>query len=150
MTDGRPAILILDLGSPALGELGRSLDEARFRVVTCRRLDVALEYLAEDPAFLAIFDASALYLEGLGLAARIRHASPRTRPVFLDADGGYAVFLEMPEHYCGDMLIRPCRSGEIEAVVGELIRDRRRSARSVALPPERTATGRWRSVREDC
>ena len=113
MEDARRTLLVVDGDSAPLKELAARFVPERFRVATCPRWDVALEYVAQHAPDFVFTDAQTFYLEGKALLERLRSASPRTRVVFLDTEGAWSVFLEPQGGDGAVTLINPCRIEEL-------------------------------------
>ena len=134
--DPRRTLLVVDTDCAPLRELAARFSPVRYRVATCPRWDVALEYIAENAPDFALADARAFYQEGKALLERIHAAAARTRVIFLDTEGDWGVFME-PQNGDGAVtLINPCRleellKGAIEAV-------------DAAPPRQRSAEETWR------
>ena len=130
MEDARATLLVVDADSAPLKELAARFGPDRYRVVTCPRWDVALEYVAQHAPDFVLTDARTFYLEGKSLLDRVRAAASRTRVIFLDTEGAWSLFLEP---WGGDgalTLIHPCRldemlDGAVQAVQSHAPRPRR-------------------------
>jgi len=113
-------IVVVEQGAGDLNSPSRLL-QSRYRVATCPVESVALEYVSESRPAAALLDATALYLEGPGVVARWRAASPGTRVLFLDQEGPWALLMELSEADPGSVAINPCALGEIASAVEELL-----------------------------
>ena len=113
MKDSRRTLLVVDADSAPLRELAARFVPERYRVATCPRWDVALEYIAEHAPEFVLADAQTFYLEGKALLERIRAASRLTRVIFLDTEGAWSVFMEPQGGDGAVTLISPCRLEEI-------------------------------------
>jgi DNA-binding NtrC family response regulator len=113
LKDVRGTLLVVDDDSAPLRELAARFAAERYRVATCPRWDVALEFVAQNAPDFVLTDARTFYLEGPPLLARIRAASPRTRVIFLDNEGAWSVFLEPQGGDGAVTLINPCRIDEL-------------------------------------
>ena len=113
MEDARRTLLVVDGESAPLKELAARFVPERYRVATCPRWDVALEYVAQHAPDFVLTDAHTFYLEGKPLLERIRAASSRTRVIFLDTEGSWSVFLEPAGGDGAVTLINPCRIEEL-------------------------------------
>ena len=132
-------IIVVEQGPGDLNSPSRLL-QSRYRVVTCPVESVALEYVSESRPAALLLDASALYLEGPGIAERWRTASPGTRVLFLDTDGPWALLMELSEVESGQVAINPCAVGEIASAVDELLgHDPRRSDGGKEVQDDRLA-----------
>ena len=94
MTDDKKSVLVVDADSETLKTLAASLSPVHYRIATCPRWDVAMEYVAEHAPDFVMADAKTFYVEGSALVQRIRAASPKTRVLFLDSEDTWALFME--------------------------------------------------------
>ena len=135
MNADRKSVLVVDADSEMLKTLAASLSPGRFRIATCPRWDVALEYVAEHAPDFVLADAKAFYAEGGALVQRIRAASPRTRALFLDTEDTWSLFMEPAGADGAVTLIHPCRRRELVEGAAEAV-DR-------SPPPQRSAEETW-------
>jgi DNA-binding NtrC family response regulator len=113
-------IVVVEQGQGDLNSPSRLL-QSRYRVATCPVESVALEYLSESRPAAVLLDATALYLEGPGIVARWRTASPGTRVLFLDQDGPWALLMELSEDDSGQVAINPCALGDLASALDEVL-----------------------------
>ena len=121
VSEDRPVIVVVEQEGGDLGSSSRLL-ESRFRVVTCPVERVALEFVSESRPAAVLQDASTLYLAGAAVVERWRAASPRTRVLFVDRDGPWALLMEPSPEEPGQVKINPCAIGEIASAVDELLK----------------------------
>jgi DNA-binding response OmpR family regulator len=121
VNDNRPLILVVEQDFRDLKPMVQGLTEGRFRLATCPVESVALEFVAERRPRAVLLDAHALYLEGAECLARWRAASPRTRVLFLDADGPWCLLMELPGADPGEVTINPCAAPQLAAAIDELL-----------------------------
>lgn len=117
----RRTVLVVDVDSSTLKELAARFSPVLFRIATCPRWDVALEYIAQNAPDFVLTDAKTFYLDGSSLLRQIREVSPKTRVIFLDLEDAWSVFLEPAGGDGAVTIINPCRreellKGAIEAV----------------------------------
>lgn len=130
MKDPRRTLLVVDGDSATLQRLAERLAPERFRVATCPRWDVALEYIGQHAPEFVLTDAKTFYMDGKILLQRIRALSPSTRVIFLDDEDAWSVFLEPAGGDGAVTIINPCRrddllKGAMEAVDTEAPKPRR-------------------------
>ena len=113
MQDTRRTVLVVDIESSALKELAERFSPVRFRIATCPRWDVALEYVAEHQPDFVLTDAKTFYLDGTSLLRQIRGASPKTRVIFLDTEEAWSLFMEPAGGDGAVTIINPCRREEL-------------------------------------
>lgn len=113
MTDSRVSILVVEDDSESLRELSTKLHPLRFRVATATFGPAALEFIAENAPEFVVFDACALYLQGVALAQKVRDLSPRTRVLFLDSEETWSLFLEPLGSDGSETRINPCMRKEM-------------------------------------
>lgn len=127
MLDPRRTVLVVDADSSTLKDLAERLSPDRFRIATCPRWDVALEYVAQHAPHFVLTDAKTFYLDGTSLLRQIRAASPSTRVIFLDQEETGSLFME-PAGDGAITIINPCEDplkGAMEAVDTQAPKPRR-------------------------
>src|SRR5438093_1432925 len=115
-----PKILVVEQEGGNLNSPSRLLQD-RYHVVTCPVEAVALEFVSESRPAAVLMDAAAFYLEGSGVMARWRAASPGTRVFFLDTEGPWALLMEPADPDSGQVRINPCALEEVASAVDELL-----------------------------
>jgi DNA-binding response OmpR family regulator len=113
MTNARRTLLIVDAECAALKELAARFAPGRFRIATCPRWDVALEYVAQNRPDFVLTEAKTFYLDGPSLLREIRKVSPGTRVIFLDTEDAWSLFMEPSGGDGSVTIINPCRREEL-------------------------------------
>jgi DNA-binding response OmpR family regulator len=129
------SVLVVDADCEMLKTLAASLSPVRFRIATCPRWDVALEYVAEHAPDFVLADAKTFYVEGSALVQRIRAASAKTRVLFLDTEDTWALFMEPAGADGAVTVINPCRRRELVQGATEAV--------DTTPPPSRSAEETW-------
>lgn len=135
MNADRKSVLVVDADSETLKVLAAALSPVRFRIATCPRWDVALEYVAEHAPDFVLADATAFFAEGAALVQRLRAASPKTRVLFLDTEDTWALFMEPAGADGAVTVINPCRRRELVQGASEAV--------DTTPPPQRSAEETW-------
>jgi DNA-binding NtrC family response regulator len=115
-----------DITSEELSHIGYSLD-------ACRTLVEAREFLSRKTFDVVLLDLRLPDGNGLDLLAELHTSRPATQVVVLTAFGTVEDAIRAMKHGAFDFLMKPCRFGEIEAVLAKAARVQSLARENLAL-----------------